>query len=541
MEMCRHWCSVFWGNLRRNWYFPISAAAFFYLNAVENSYYIPGLILCLLAALYVGGNLPEDREPASRLVRVLALLACGGMLLFSWERFQLTWADSGKAAVLGQYVPFLAKYWKETAAAAALLSVPFLYSILLGLWKYILRVLWSDRYLKGAEKEEWIVYTVLSLLISLLVVLCFRTSSMFYDSNQSFDLVYTSDSTELLLNNAFLNLTHGENDIRQPLFALYSSPASGILYLVGAVTNLGPRPWAVLNGVCQALLLLLTNFLLASILGARGRGRAAAVAVLSSLYASMLFSVVVEQYAVAYFWLIMLVSAMTGREDRTLPLCAAGGALLTSVVMAVPGSPWREPRRFVRQMFSYGVWFGMMIFLLGRYDVFTGIMDTVIKLRGFMGESVALSDKVLQYISFVGNCFLAPNAAPAANLDGMISWQLCPVEGVSWLGLGILALCVAGFVRGRRDSLCRIAMYWVIFSVLILVVAGWGTAENGLILYALYFAWAYFVLMYRLVEGLKLPVCWRGTLVLLTLLGLLLINGNAMAQLVRFGAVNYPG
>ena len=42
-------------------------------------------------------------------------------------------------------------------------------------------------------------------------------------------------------------------------------------------------------------------------------------------------------------------------------------------------------------------------------------------------------------------------------------------------------------------------MYWVMFSVVILLVVGWGSSENGMILYALYFSWAFLVLIYQLV------------------------------------------
>ena len=35
-----------------------------------------------------------------------------------------------------------------------------------------------------------------------------------------------------------------------------------------------------------------------------------------------------------------------------------------------------------------------------------------------------------------------------------------------------------------------------------LIILGWGTKENGLILYSLYFGWAYFVLIFQLLNNI---------------------------------------
>ena len=35
---------------------------------------------------------------------------------------------------------------------------------------------------------------------------------------------------------------------------------------------------------------------------------------------------------------------------------------------------------------------------------------------------------------------------------------------------------------------------------MILCIIGWGTMENGLVLYSLYFAWAFLILIYKLLK-----------------------------------------
>ena len=52
----------------------------------------------------------------------------------------------------------------------------------------------------------------------------------------------------------------------------------------------------------------------------------------------------------------------------------------------------------------------------------------------------------------------------------------------------------------RDKLLSRFAIYWVAFSVVLLALIGWGTWETGLVLYSLYFGWAYFTLLFQLID-----------------------------------------
>lgn len=533
--VCKKDC--FWRNLKRNWFFPISALAYFFVNAREITFYIPGAVLCFAAAVITAGSLPAVGK--NRFAQVAALLGSVGAALFSYEAACLGWEGSYKAEVLGRIVPMLTRFGAVICAIAAAASVPFLYAVLRQIWSRLVRVLWSERHLKSIGLGEGLIYAVLGVLLCAVVVLGFGASRMFYDTDLPCDLVYTSDSPGLMQNNVFLNLTHQENDIRQPLFAVFASPAAGILFLLQWVLRLGLLRTAILNGVCQVLLLLLANFILAGSLGTKGTGRAAMVVLLCCLYSSVLFTVMVEQYIIAFFWLMLLVDALLNREDITLPLCGAGGTLMTSLAMAAMALEGKKLRQFAAEMIRCGVCFAVVLFLFCRFDLISDFLATREKLGTFMGTHVGTWDRILQYLSFVSSCFLAPKAGAAENLEGILSWQLLPVTNVNWLGFGLLVLSGIGFVCSRRDRLCRIALYWVLFSAAVLVGIGWGTAENGLILYSLYFGWAFFVPICKL--AVKLPTFWRRAALGITMLELVLINGQGLAALIRFGIANYPG
>ena len=110
-------------------------------------------------------------------------------------------------------------------------------------------------------------------------------------------------------------------------------------------------------------------------------------------------------------------------------------------------------------------------------------------------------------------------------------------------GVVLLVLCVLGAVVGRKERLVQLSAWWCAFSVVLLVGMGWGTAENGLILYGLYFSWAFYVLLRKALvwplEHAKLARWQTGLDAVLdaVLLGL---NVPGVAALLHFAANNYP-
>jgi hypothetical protein len=78
-------------------------------------------------------------------------------------------------------------------------------------------------------------------------------------------------------------------------------------------------------------------------------------------------------------------------------------------------------------------------------------------------------------------------------------------------------------------------------SFLVLCLVGWGTAENGLILYSLYFGWAYFCLAFLAVE--KLFTAWpfgRNAVLSLAIAALAYVNIPGIVDLIQFGIQYYP-
>jgi hypothetical protein len=104
-----------------------------------------------------------------------------------------------------------------------------------------------------------------------------------------------------------------------------------------------------------------------------------------------------------------------------------------------------------------------------------------------------------------------------------------------------LAVISAIWNRDKKSSL--LAAGWVGFSVIMLLGLGWGTKENGLILYALYFGWAFLVLLFQLVEKIENKLTIKFLIPVVTMvavIALLVINIPAILEMVNFAITYYP-
>lgn len=164
------------------------------------------------------------------------------------------------------------------------------------------------------------------------------------------------------------------------------------------------------------------------------------------------------------------------------------------------------------------------------------------------GENyIPFIDRLAQYSEFLYYSFFSPNAGFYShawlNLDEFASWQLHHVESINYTGLAILVLALFSAFVNRKSKICRVSFMWVIFSFILLCVIGWGTAENGLILYSLYFSWAFYILIFMLIlkaeelSGTKILV---PLLVLAALCVFVRFSFPAINELVDFAAKYYP-
>lgn len=539
-------------NLKRNWYFPISALAFFCLNATYLTLgYIIGLPLAFAASLVIASQIPSLFSVAKQnriwlhvITVMTALGICWGEQSYSYAN----WSVSSTAQALGTIIPNIdIDIPGVVSVLGAAVAVVFIYFCVLIFWKKMMKIFSDSGMFDGINVTEGIVYSILIITSLFFVMTSFAQTEAFYGTVYDYDIIYTSDSPSLVKGNVYLALTHPQNDLRQPLFAVFAAPFIGIPYLFGKLFGASASVQAMLVNMVQVVMIFAANFMLTKIMNLNPVKRVCFMLLTSCTYTHLLFTLMMEQYIVAYFWLVFCMYQICEKKstDR-IALWGAGGTLLTSMVLLPfisDQNPFRNFKEWFADMVKYGLEFIAVMLVFCRFDVIFYLTSHISFLGKFTGKTVTLTDKIFQYIAFVSDCFVAPDAGVNTVAFDHISWQLNPVTSINFTGATFLLLVIVSVVlnRGKKSSL--LAAGWAAFSVIMLLALGWGTEENGLILYALYFGWAFLVLLFQLVEKIEdklnvkflVPLCSVGCAVVLAV-----VNIPAVMEMLKFAITNFP-
>lgn len=534
-------------NRKRNWFFLLSAAGFFCLTVNESRGYWIGFLLTWGMMYAAAGWIPslwEYTHRYSRGTKVLCAAGAVGVCLGNQELF----CSQLELVIAAGVLPSLSRdcYLMASYLLTAL-GCLFVFICLLVFWGAVKQIFVRGKMFEGIRSREWLFYGILLAATLVFMIVCFGQTDGFYGTEYDYDIIYTSDSPTLVKGNVYVGLTHPQNDIRQPLFAVFAAPFVGISYLFGRIPGISDAVQAMLVNGVQVVLLFAANLMLAGMMGLKSRKRICFVLLTSVTYTQLLFVLMMEQYIIAYFWLILCLYLLS-RQDREsrLALWGAGGTLLTSMVLLPFFSehkPWKDLKAWFVDMVKYGLEFVTLMLVFCRFDVMYDFLSRATFLSSFTGKTVTAADKFFQYIQFVSSCFLAPRAGVNTTAVDHVSWQLEPAVGIHGAGVVIVLLVILSAVLNRKKKSSLLAAGWVGFSLVMLLGLGWGTAENGLILYALYFGWAYLVLLFQLAEKIGQVSKVNYLTEVLSIGGAALMaacNIPAIMEMVRFAMTYFP-
>lgn len=431
---------------------------------------------------------------------------------------------------------------------AIAVGIAAFYSIYVFLYAFIDRfyVVLKD-WFGQIDRIEKYYLIICGIGFAIAVVLIFRSTNVFYAPNIDgtiidFDVVYTSDSGDHLKNNVYLIIGAGENDIRQPLFGLFALPFALVATVLSKFLFFIPNIYPIAIDIIQIVLLLVSFVSITRILSLSGATKAFLLIIFMISYPTLLFSLNMEQYIFVVFWLILFIYAsVMNKESKEYYFIAATGSMMTTAItfpLLLRGKPIRE---CVRDLVSTGLIFAIIITIFGRLPIFLDIVASFKGLMRFAGTKIPFTEKLLQFFNFVASCFIKPQAGINTTMYSHISYQLDPVTSLNYLGVVIFAVTILGFILNYKNHFALICFGWVLFSFCILCLLGWGTIENGLILYTLYFSWAYISLVFMCIE--KVFAKWKIFRYLVystAILVLLCINLPGIYQIIDFGIKYYP-
>lgn len=522
-------------NLKRNWYFLISAFAFLCLHINKELGRISGLLIAFLIIFGVCSQISSIVKCYffnHKVTSIVSFFCAVGICLAEQDDFFRCWGKDGTAYFIG--------------IGLFVIAIPFICFCVIIFWDVFLKIARKYGLFSGIKPIEWVIYAVIFVLLLGTMIFSFVNSEAFYGT-MFFDIIYTSDSPMLIRKNAYLTLMHQENDLRQPLFAVFSAPFTGIPFLLSRVFGGSLCIRAILMHGVQIVMMLAANFMLAKTLKLNSLKRICFMVFTACTYTQLLFTLMLEQYIIAYFWLVLcLFMIVENHHSEYIAFCGAGGTLLTSMAL-LPFMSDKTPLKNFKEWFAdiVNCVIGFIICLLAfcRFDVIFSSILRMFYLSGFTKKNIPFIEKIYQYTEFVKNCFAAPDAGVNTTALDHSAWSLDIVVGINLVGVFLLVLSIFSAIWNRDKKSSLLALYWIVFSFIMLVVLGWGAQENGLTLYSLYFGWAFIVLLFQLVEKIedKLKIKFLIPIITaFTVVALLAINIPAIMEMIDFAITYYP-
>ena len=501
-------------NLLKNSYIPISGAAFLCLVVPQSPVCLIGLIVSFTIICYCVSRIESFKHFIncdSVLLKVCTLLSSAGICWSYQKIFYNTWSTSSKLSIIKKMLQFESDLSLIISVFGALIAFIFVYSYLMTVYKIIIGYLHKWNIINKLTCLEKILYICLFALCCVVMSVVFSRTVAFYGSPNNFNLIYTSDTNYIVRKNAYLNIYQSQNDIKQPLFAVFAMPFLGISSLIINLFNLNSTWSAVLMNIPQIALLIISSILVSELMQLPSASRICYIILSFSTYTFILAVFMMEQYIISVFWLLLLMTyiSKSGQSNRIL-LWAAGGSMVTSLICMCytsHGINRTDCSNWIKRVFASFLGFGILMLAFGRLDIFYDLAESVTVFSAYTGKDVSFSSRLFQYTSFIKDCFIAPEAALNLTFEDYPTWQMLPKTHIDIMG-SVLFL-IAGITSiTDKSRACRIAGLWVLFSVCMLLLFGWGTSENGLILYSLYFSWAFFVLIFKCI----LKVCEKMNL-----------------------------
>lgn len=528
--------------MKRVW-LVVSAVAFFCLQ-ITTKLYAAGVLVAIPFLLWFAVKRPQLAEPRKMSLagKALCALTAVGACLWPIENFA-GWLSSITVfqklqAIVGMEMTPLSHL---AAIVCAVLAVPFVYHML-GLFYERFFVVAREA-LRDFSKAEGIAALACTVVLVAWVVILYLQTDAFASPTVVRDLIYTADSGAIVHENAYLSLSALENDFRSPLFAVFAMPLLGLPYLIGCILPF-QNARAILLVAAQVPLLVASFWMLAKLVNGLAKpARILLPVVLLSTYSSLLFTVLAEQYVVALFYLSLGLYALVKHERREqMLLLGAAGTMLPGAALALlPERKGKPVKAVLTDLWHTALWGVALVCTLGCFGMVLRIPETLTSIGRFTGAGIRFSDKLTQFFGFVAQIFVAPLSGAELLENNYLKWRLLGTSPV--LGIVLLLLACVGFVLNRRQRFARLGMAWVGVSFLVLCVLGWGTAENGLTLYTLYFGWAYAVLLVYLAESLLKTVRlerFSWIVYALCMAALLFYNLPRLRELMDFAITNYP-
>ena len=463
-------------------------------------------------------------------------------------------------------------------------AITFLY------WFYSKLLYYGKLFFKSLDKTEKGFLVIAICVSSILIIISYNITSIFtkayvpeekrkytmyyeVESNENIEkgkilpemvysvitgnVLYTFDTQFLLDMDIYNNINASENDIRQPLFAVFSLPYTILPRLLSEISF--DEIYLPLIAIIQAIIIFVTIILLEKMMKLKGLSRLLFMIFLSVAYPTLLFMLNMEQYVIHVFYLIVFIYMGINKiQDKDMAYIMATGTLLTSGILFPLLGEKNNIKNSIKNIFITFLKF-MAIFIISARVLLLSPnkVNSMHELYTNFTKPVTSSvERINMYTHFALNTIVSPQTEVREDLlptklmviDGQkffikpYNTYISQTNNTNTNILGIIILCITflGFIFNRKDSFSKICFVWILFSFVLLSIIGYGADENGFILYAYYFSWAFVCLLFKFFETVlqKWPKV-KNTIYALAIIPVAVINFYGIYQLIEFGLQYY--
>lgn len=386
------------------------------------------------------------------------------------------------------------------------------------------------------------------------------------------NLLFTADTQFIIGTDAYNNINAKENDIRQPLFGLFALPFTIAPRLIADLTFDEIYPFLI--AIVQGFMVFVTIILLEKLMKLKGITRLLFMLFLTFSYPTLLFLVNMEQYVIHVFYLIIFIYMSVNKiQDKDMSYIMATGTLVTTgILFPLLGETvccdekgtlkkkidWKKS---IKNIFLTFLKLAAILIISGKIILYTpnqlkGQLSNLTTYTSSTSDSMNLKEQLNMYTHFAFNTVAAPKVKDEEGLlaskvmlkDDLkvrivaYNYNIQQTENAETniTGIFILLGVIAGFILNRKDFFSKICFAWVLFSVALLAIIGYGASENGFILYSYYFSWAFICLLFKLFEILLSKSSnIKNAIYVVAIVPLAIINLYGIYELVMFGLQYY--
>ena len=371
------------------------------------------------------------------------------------------------------------------------------------------------------------------------------------------DVIFTSDTQVILGDDLYNTINGGENDLRQPLFAIFSIPFTIVPRIISDFTIKEIYPFML--AIVQSSLVFISIVLLQRLMKLKGWTRLLFMIFLSVSYPTLLFLVNMEQYVISVFYLVTFIyMSINDIKDKDIAYICATGTLLTSGIFFPLLFEKRDFKKSIKIVLFTFLKF-MAIFIISAKILLvlpTTLNNQINTFSIFTDESKPFNERINMYSNFALNTVAAPEITISEDdflnqilVSGIYVLRLSAYNpqlsqtnntDINICGVIILLLTLIAFISNYKDKLSKICIFWIVFSIILLPILRYGAYENGFILYTYYFSWAFVCLLFKFFESIfkKLPKI-KNILYTFAIIIIGTVNFYGIYQIIEFGIQYY--